>query len=251
MDVAWIGHAAFRLRGRDTAVVMDPAPSSTGFRLNRPQADIVTVSNADPAFSWIKGVGGDPIHLNAPGEYEIQNILVTGVTDSPPRPKKSAADRQADDDENTDDESHGETRGEPDTPPTPSPTAEIFTPSGNVAFIVTIEDLVVAHLGDMRKQPRGEALEEISRADVILVPVGGHGHMDANMAAILIAAISPKLVIPMLYQAGPEKEALDPVAPFLKAVDGAMPGELDNHINITRSSLPDNTTIHVLTPRGD
>ena len=81
MDVAWIGHAAFRLRGRDAAVIMDPAPSSTGFRLNRPQADIVTVSNNEPGHSWIKGVGGNPICLDSPGEYEIINVLVTGVPD--------------------------------------------------------------------------------------------------------------------------------------------------------------------------
>jgi hypothetical protein len=249
MDIAWIGHAAFRLRGRDVAVVMDPAPSSTGFRLNRPQADIVTVSNPDPRYAWVKGVGGDPIHLNAPGEYEIQNILVTGVTDIPERPKESASPDSRDDDSDGDSETDS---AETDaTPPAPPPAVETFIPSGNIAFVVTIDDIVIAHLGDMRKPPRGEALEEISRADVMLVPVGGHGHMDANMAAILVASIAPKIVIPMLYQAGPEKETLDPVAPFLKAVGGAVPGELDNHINITHSALPNNTTVHVLAPRGD
>ena len=79
MDIARIGHAAFRLRGRDASVVMDPAPSSTGFRLNRPQADVVTVSNGAEAHSWITGVAGDPRSLTGPGEYEIKNVLVTGV----------------------------------------------------------------------------------------------------------------------------------------------------------------------------
>jgi len=243
MDVAWIGHAAFRLRGRDTAVVMDPAPSSTGFRLNRPQADIVTISNPDPSYSWVKGVGGGPIQLDAPGEYEIQNVLVTGVTDTPEHPKRSPdAEHQ--------DHNDGD-RENADAPPELPPTATPFIPSGNIAFIVTIDDLVIAHLGDMRTPPRGEALEELGRADVMLVPIGGHGHMDANMAATLVAAIAPKIVIPMLYQAGSETETLDPVAPFLKAVGGAMPDELDNHINITRSALPNNTTVHVLAPRGE
>ena len=84
MDIAWIGHAAFRLRGRDAAVVLDPCPSSSGFRLGRPQADIVTVSNPAPEHSWVKGVGGDPKPLAAPGEFEIKNVLVTGVVTDPP-----------------------------------------------------------------------------------------------------------------------------------------------------------------------
>ncbi len=248
MDIAWIGHAAFRLRGRDAAVVTDPCPSSTGFRLNRPQADIVTVSNADPAHSWIKGVAGEFIELNAPGEFEIKNVLITAATASPRKRSKATSDASA-----------GETADEADEadeaesmPDEAAPDeAEPEPGERHVAFVIEIDEVIVAHLGDMRTAPSGQALDELSRADVVLIPVGGQGHMDAPLASSIIGMLEPRLVIPMLYKVGPEQAELDGVEAFLKAMGAEIGQDLDNHINVTRSSLPEHTTVHVLTPRGD
>ena len=213
MDIAWIGHGAFRLRGRDAAVVTDPCPSSTGFRLNRPRAEIVTVSNTASEYSWVKGVGGKPIQLNAPGEYEIKNVLVTGVrTLLPPRKRAKGY---------------------------------------NVAFVITLDEIVVAHLGDLGALPLPDQVEELSQADVALVPVGGNGHLDAAAAAQIVGTLEPKLVIPMLYKAGSESERLDKIEPFLKEMGAQMPKSIDNHVNITASGLPEHTTVQVLAPRGD
>ena len=234
MDIAWIGHAAFRFRGRDAAVIMAPAPSSTGFRLNRPQADIVTVSNNEPGHSWIKGVGGNPICLDSPGEYEIKNVLVTGVPD--------IQYEQIDEKEYNDSQETTERN---------KTKKKMSGVPHNVVFVVTIDNLIVAHLGNMQVLPAGEPLEEIRRADILLIPVGGKTHMNAKTAADLVNTVAPKIVIPMLYQVGPETENLDAVSPFLSAAGGTMPKELDNHINITQSSLPENTTLHVLSPRGN
>lgn len=216
MDVAWIGHAAFRLRGRDAAIVLDPCSSSTGFRLSRPQADIVTISNPAPQHSWRKGVSGGDVCLDAPGEYEIHNVLVTGVVTNSPAP---------------------------DTTPS--------GPERNVAFVVTIDEIVVAHLGDLRAEPSTAALEELSRADVLLVPVGGHGHLDAKTAVKVVGSIDPRLVIPMLYKVGPEKATLDGVEAFLSAMGAAATTESENHVNVTRAGLGDHTLVQVLAPRGD
>ena len=214
MDIAWIGHAAFRLRGRDAAVVMDPAPSSTGFRLNRPQADIVTVSNDAPEHSWSAGVGGKWQHcLSGPGEFEIKNVLVTGVE-------------------------------------TPGGQNQV-NPRRNIAFVVTIDDLIVAHLGDMTAAPLPAALEELNRADVVLLPIGGNGHMDAASAVELIGMLEPPLVIPMLYKAGSETATLDGVEAFLKATGASMPETVDTHVNLTRRDLSETTTVLMLNPRGE
>ena len=212
MDIAWIGHAAFRLRGREAAVVLDPCPSSTGFRLGRPQADVVTVSNPAPEHSWVKGVGGDPKPLAAPGEFEIKNVLVTGVVTNPPSDGPKAR---------------------------------------NVAFVVTIDDIVVAHLGDLREEPSPESLEELSRADVLLVPVGGNGHLDAKTAVKVVGSIDPRLAIPMLHKVAPEKAKLDKVDAFLSAMGAAAPETLENHVNITHGGLGEHTDVQVLAPRGD
>lgn len=242
MDIAWIGHAAFRLRGRDAAVVTDPCPSNTGFRLNRPQADIVTVSNADAAHSWVKGVAGDFIELSAPGEFEIKNVLVVGATAAPPKRNKATVDVSAE-------EAPDEAESVPDE--AAPDEAEPEPGERQVAFVIEIDEVIVAHLGDMRTAPSGYALDELNRADVVLIPVGGHGHMDATLASSIIGMLEPRLVIPMLYKVGPEQAELDGVEAFLKAMGAEIGQDLDNHINVTRSSLPERTTVHVLTPRGD
>jgi len=79
MDISWLGRTCFRLRGREGAVVTDPCPPDSGYRIGKPAAEIVTLSrHADPAYSFVAGVAGEPRVLDAPGEYEVGGILVTG-----------------------------------------------------------------------------------------------------------------------------------------------------------------------------
>ncbi len=216
MDIAWYGHAAFRLRGREAAVVMDPCAPQTGFRINRPGADIVTVSRAaDPAHNWIDGVALEASSLSrpldAPGEYEVKRVLATGVK-------------------------------------TPGRDG-----SRNVAFVITIDEIIVAHLGDLQGLPQGDALEELRRADVVLLPCGGRAHLSAQAAADVANSIAAPLVIPMLYQpesAGELETGLEPLSAFLREMGVTVDPPGDNHINVTRSSIPSAPTVAPLLARG-
>ena len=216
MDIAWYGHAAFRLRGREAAVVMDPCSPDTGFRLNRPSADIVTVSRAsDEAHSWVDGVvlEGSETHrrLDAPGEYEVKRVLATGVR-------------------------------------TPGPND-----ARNIAFVVTIDEIIVAHLGDIQAMPERSALEELQRADVVLLPCGGGAHLSPEAAASIAGAIAAPLVIPMLYQPESADEVstgLEPLAAFLREMGVTVDPPSDNHVNVTRSSIPTAPTVTPLLARG-
>ena len=214
MDIAWYGHAAFRLRGREAAVVCDPCPAESGFRLNRPSADIVTISNAAANHSWHEGVAiessGLQRPLDAPGEYEVKRVLATGV------PAPGPADRR------------------------------------NVAFVITIDNIIVAHLGDLRAMPPTPALEELQRANVCLLPIGGGEHLDPDLAAEIANEIAAPLIVPMLYQ--PEGEGphtgLGALAPFLRAMGASVEPPSDNHVNITGSNLPSSPTVLPLLARG-
>ena len=85
MEITWLGRTCFRLKGRDGAVMMDPCPPESGYRYLAQPAEIVTFSRrADPRFSWREGVSGDPLVLDAPGEYEVGGILVTGIASKLP-----------------------------------------------------------------------------------------------------------------------------------------------------------------------
>lgn len=214
MDIAWYGHAAFRLRGREAAVVTDPCPAESGFRLNRPGADIVTVSNAHPNHSWVDGVVIEPSglsrSLNAPGEYEVKRVLATGVS-------------------------------------TPGPGG-----GRNVAFVITIDNVIIAHLGDLRGMPSGSALEELQRANVCLLPIGGGEHLDPEIAAEVAAEIAAPLIIPMLYQ--PEGDGpltgLGDLAAFLRAMGATVDPPSDNHVSVTSANIPAAPTVQPLLARG-
>jgi L-ascorbate metabolism protein UlaG (beta-lactamase superfamily) len=80
MEITWLGRNCFRLKGKDGAVVTDPCPSESGYKIGKPAAEVVTVSSReDPGYSYVEGLAGEPFRLDAPGEFEIGGILVTGV----------------------------------------------------------------------------------------------------------------------------------------------------------------------------
>jgi L-ascorbate metabolism protein UlaG (beta-lactamase superfamily) len=84
MEIAWLGHACFRLRGRDATVITDPCPPTTGYRIGRVTADVVTVSQEQSEFNYRQAVTGEAKFVSGPGEYEIAGVLITGVnTDRP------------------------------------------------------------------------------------------------------------------------------------------------------------------------
>lgn len=85
MDIDWYGHSCFRLRERGVTVVCDPySKESTGLALPKIRADIVTISRALPDRDDNVGklVAGEPKVLHGPGDYEVRQVLVTGLPTS-------------------------------------------------------------------------------------------------------------------------------------------------------------------------
>ena len=76
MDVTWLGHGCFRLRGRNAAVVTDPFPPSIGLKLQRLDADLVTVSHEHDNHNYTQAVR-DGYEIRGPGEYEVAGVSVT------------------------------------------------------------------------------------------------------------------------------------------------------------------------------
>jgi L-ascorbate metabolism protein UlaG (beta-lactamase superfamily) len=80
IEITYLGRNCFRLKGRDGSVITDPCPPDSGFSLGKQTAEIVTVSRRDePGYAYSAGIGGNPMVLDAPGEFEIGGILVTGI----------------------------------------------------------------------------------------------------------------------------------------------------------------------------
>src|SRR6266540_3447487 len=79
MEIVWLGHACFRIRGREATVVTDPCPPSTGYAIGKPTADIVTISHRHDDHAYLKALAGHPVVVDGPGEYEIHGAFLTGI----------------------------------------------------------------------------------------------------------------------------------------------------------------------------
>jgi L-ascorbate metabolism protein UlaG (beta-lactamase superfamily) len=215
MELSWLGHSCFRLRGKEATLVTDPPAPSTGYSLGRLSADIVTISHHHPGHDYVKAISGNPKVVDGPGEYEIQQVLITGV--------QTYHDRE-----------RGKLLGR------------------NTAYLITLDDVQFCHLGDLGDALDDRAQEALSGADVLFVPVGGGRALDAERALEVIAQIEPRLIIPMHYQTPaykPTSSELDPVDKFCREMGVEVAEPLPKAV-ITRASLPTEPQVMIFTFRG-
>src|SRR2546428_3004984 len=179
MEIVWLGHSCFRIRGREATVVTDPCPPSTGYTIGKPTADIVTVSQRHDDHSYMKAIASHPVVLDSPGEYEIHGAFLTGIRTHH-------------------DSGRGSERGE------------------NIAFVIEMEDIRICHLGDLGHTPTAGQAEDMTGVDVLLVPVGGGSTIDAPKAAEVVSLLEARLVIPMPYRTATRRGTFNPPTPFRK-----------------------------------
>lgn len=215
MDISWLGHSCFRLRGKEATLVTDPPGPTTGYALGRLTADIITVSHDHAGHNHVKGIGGDPKVVDGPGEYEIKGTLISGV--------QTYHDRE-----------RGKKLGR------------------NTAYLITLDDVHICHLGDLGDKLDDHAQEVLNGCDVLLIPVGGGNALNAAQAASVIAQLEPAIIIPMHYATPAYKligSPLDPVEKFCSEM-GVTPPEPVSKLTVTPNSLPAETQIVILNYRG-
>jgi len=208
MDISWLGHSCFRVRGSHATVITDPYPPSLGYSLGKPTARIVTVSHQHEGHSYVQGIGDGPRLVTGPGEYEISGVLIIGIATFHDREK-------------------GRQRGR------------------NTVYVMEVDEISVCHLGDLGHVLTAEQVEEIDNVDVLLLPVGGVSTIDAPMAAELVRQLEPKVVIPMHYKTQALSWKLEPVERFLKEI-GVKEVSPQPKLSVTRSSLPASTQVFLL-----
>lgn len=212
MEIIWLGHSCFRIRAREATVVTDPCPPASGYNIGKPTGDIVTVSHGHDNHNYVKAVAGTPRVVDGPGEYEMHGAFITAV--------------------NTyHDGKRGEERGR------------------NLAFIIEMEDIKVCHLGDLGHAPSAEQAEEMTGADILMVPVGGETTIDGARAAEIVNLLEARIVIPMHYGTEALKGKLDPPDRFLKEM-GVTTIEPQPKLTVTRSTVPTDTKVVLLDYRG-
>ena len=78
-EIAWLGHNCFRLKSREATIVTDPYNRKLGYDFGKPRTDIVTISRPGEAYGYIEAVKGEPKVISGPGEYEINEVFITGI----------------------------------------------------------------------------------------------------------------------------------------------------------------------------
>jgi L-ascorbate metabolism protein UlaG (beta-lactamase superfamily) len=211
MELSWIGHSCFRLRGREATVVTDPVPAALGYAVGRLEADVITISHDEPNHSAVETVTGYRHLVTGPGEYEFRGVMITGVA-------------------------------------TPRPPGQSRQAPRNTAYLIEIDDLAICHLGDLAVPLTADQVAVVKDADVLLVPVGGHCTIDAAQAAEIVAQLEPRLAIPMHYRIDGIAPALDPVDRFCREMGLSAPIP-QPRLNLTRGNLPEEPTVVLLEPR--
>ncbi len=208
MDINWLGHSCFRIRGSHATVITDPYSPSLGYSLGKPTAHIVTVSHQHLGHSYIQGIDGEPRLVTEPGEYEISGVLIIGIA-------------------TFHDEEKGQKRGK------------------NSAYLIEVDEVSVCHLGDLGHVLTTDQVEELGNVDVLLLPVGGVSTINAPMAAEVVRQLEPKVVVPMHYKTEALNWELEPAERFLKEM-GVKEVNSQPKLSFTKSSLPATMQVFLL-----
>ena len=208
MEISWLGHSCFRIRGAQTTILTDPYSPGLGYSLGKPTARIVTVSHQHPGHSYTQGIGGEPKVVAGPGEYEVSGVLIIGMA--------TFHDGQ-----------EGRERGK------------------NTVYLMDVDEVSVCHLGDLGHVLNTEQVEEMENVDVLLLPVGGVSTINATMAAEVVRQLEPKVVVPMHYKTEALKRGLEPVDRFLKEM-GLSEVSSQPKLSVTKTTLPITTQVFLL-----
>ena len=171
VELTWYGRTCIRIRGKDAVVVMDPYQSVVGPTGRGITGDIVTISHPDDrplpkakgrasrdGSTMLPSSLDDAFVLDGPGEFEVKEVLVTGL-----RTYR--------------DDAKGAESGK------------------GIAFVVEVDGIHTIHLGEIGHLMTEEKLGDIGSIDIACVPLGGS--LSPTRAAALIAQLDPKIVVPM------------------------------------------------------
>lgn len=211
MEIKFHGHACFSIKDGKITLVTDPYSNEIGLKLPELKANIVTISHDNKAYNNYKAIPEDPMVLNWPGEYENSAIYFKGINSF-----------------------HN--------------TKEDKEQLENIIFAISWNGIRLCHLGAQGTKLTPEQLENVGDVDVLFIPVGGNGTVDAKKAKEIIEQIEPRIIIPMAYHTNGSKLGLDTLDNFLSAM-GSKGIEPVDSFEVKKSELPEgNTKLVVLNP---
>ena len=173
MIITYQGVEFFKVQFGDTTLAFNPISKESSFKPTRFYADIALVSINHPDMNGTENLsynGKDPFVVSGPGEYEVKEIFIKGFG------SKSVYD--------------GKDRI-------------------NTIYSVTLENMNICFLGALSDiNLSSEVKEALGDVDILFLPIGDEGVLDAAKAEKLSVEIEPKIIIPMHYGEVGQKDAL-------------------------------------------
>jgi L-ascorbate metabolism protein UlaG (beta-lactamase superfamily) len=176
MEITWYGGSCVRLKGREGVVAADPFRSIAGPTGRGLTADIVSFSRPDDTVDPGKGRKASPgvtshflgvplptslehaFVLDSPGEYEVHDVLITGV--------RTYRDNEM-----------GAARG------------------SSTAFVYELDGVFVAHIGEVGHVLDPGTMRELGHVDILCLGIGPH--LSAAHAAEIANELDAHMVVPL------------------------------------------------------
>ena len=174
MIITYFGKQFFKIQQGEMVIAFNPVSKSSKSDISAKfGADIALSSTNYPDYNGLDQLShGDrsPFTITGPGDYEIKEIFIKGMlSDSEMEGKKFV----------------------------------------NTIYSLTVDGIDIVFLGALSNgELSKEAREAIAEPDILFLPVGGKGLLDAKGAAKLASTLEPALVIPMDYDAATLKAFL-------------------------------------------
>ena len=163
MEITFLGHASFKIKGKDITLITDPYDSDmVAMKFPKQDADIVTISHHHADHDKIDNITNVKKVIDGPGEYEVRGVSIIGIS-------------------SFHDASKGAERGK------------------NTIYVIEMEGMRLVHLGDLGHVLTESQIKEIGVVDIMMIPVGGTYTIDAKTAVEVFKQLGASIVLPMHY----------------------------------------------------
>jgi hypothetical protein len=195
MIITYNGAQFFKITQGEMVLAFNPVSKNSKSGISAKfGADIALVTTNYPDYNGIEQLSHgerSPFAITGPGDYEIKEIFVKGVASETELAGKKYI---------------------------------------NTMYQLAVDNINIAFLGALGNPDISkDAREAIDGPDILFIPVGGKGVLDAKSAAKLASSLEPKLIIPMDYDAGTLKA-------FLKEM-GEEKAEVVDKLTLKRKDL--------------
>lgn len=173
MVISYLGGECFKISQGDLTLSLNPPGKASKLASAKFGADLALVSLDHDDFNGLENASfgeRQPFAITGPGEYEVKGVAVRGFG---------------------------------------APTTYAGRQTINTIYSVSLEGMTLCFLGALGSAELPPAAkQELDDIDILFVPVGGSGVLDAAAAYKLAVQLGPKVVVPMHYDASSLKAFL-------------------------------------------